>query len=433
MHLQTKALIGLVAGLCGMGAGLAVAPCYQWEDIGAPVPIGGVPRADATFDTFNNNAVMVRMASSGPVQFFTLRPTGWTALGQNNAPLSAASFKPALDYDRDRQTLVFAYGDSIFELDSSGTWSNALAPLPSLMSSVEGVYDQARRQMVYFGGRVSSGPTDRTMTWDGVSLTELTPATTPPPTAGHGMAYDAVRQRVVVFGGEVQGGVTDAVWEWDGAEWEQIIPIGAAPAARDRCSLQYDSVRQVVVLVGGRIPGTAQSYDDCWEWDGVEWRERQFAAPVASSDEASTFEENRGTLVIAGTAASHFVTVRLDAPGAPWVTGHPQSRTVEVGETASFTVDASDAPYTFQWRKNGVDMPGKTTPNLVLTNVQESDAAVYDCVVAWAAFAQPCSVTIAGPAALTVNLGCDADVTGDGSVNFSDLNEVLSRYNQACD
>lgn len=432
MHLQTKASLGLVAGFCGMATGLAVEPCYQWEDIGATVPIGGVLQADATFDTFNNNAVMVRMASSGPVQVFALRPTGWTAFG-GNGPFSATSLKPAFDYDRERKVFVLAYAGVIHELGSAGTWSGVLATLPQFMSSVEGVYDQARGEMVYFGGRVPTGPTNATMRWDGAALTVESPLTSPPPTAGHGMAYDAVRERVVVFGGEVQGGVTNAVWEWDGADWEQIIPLGAAPAARDRCSLQYDSVRQVVVLMGGRIPGSAQSYDDCWEWDGTEWRERQFGAPVPSSDDASTFEENRGTLLIAGPAANHFVTVRLDAPGAPWVTGHRQSRTVEVGETATFAVQASDAPYTFQWRKNGVDMPGKTTANLVLTNVQDSDAAVYDCVVAWADFAQPCSVTIAGPAALTVNLGCDADVTGDGSVNFSDLNEVLSRYNQACD
>lgn len=433
MHLQAKALIGMVAGCWGMAAGLAVAPCYQWEDVGATVPIGGVPRADATFDTFNNSAVMIRMAASGPVQVHSLRPVGWTAFGQSDGPLSAASFKPAFDYDRERRVFVLAYANAIHELDHTGTWSGVLATLPQIMSSVEGVYDQARREMVYFGGRVAAGPTSLTMTWDGSSLTVKSPMTTPPATAGHGMAYDAVRARVVVFGGEVQGGVTNALWEWDGANWQQIIPVGPSPAARERGSLQYDSVRQVVVLVGGRIPNSAQSFDDCWEWDGSQWRERLCADPVPTGDDAVTFEENRGTLMVAGPAGNNYVTVRLDAPGAPWVIQNPQSQTVESGGTASFAVQASDAPYTYQWRKNGVAMPGKTTANLVLTNVSANDAAVYDCVVAWAAFAQPCSVTIAGPAALTVNIGCDADVDGNGTVNFADLNRVLSQYNQACE
>ena len=49
---------------------------------------------------------------------------------------------------------------------------------------------------------------------------------------------------------------------------------------------------------------------------------------------------------------------------------------------ATFTVLASSpTPLTYQWRFNGTDLPGRTTPTLTITNVQIAHAGAYDVAV----------------------------------------------------
>ena len=66
-------------------------------------------------------------------------------------------------------------------------------------------------------------------------------------------------------------------------------------------------------------------------------------------------------------------------PGfAPVVLVQPQDQSVALGQTATFSVVASGSePLHFQWRLNGVDLPGATSSNLVITGVQPADAGTY--------------------------------------------------------
>jgi hypothetical protein len=90
-----------------------------------------------------------------------------------------------------------------------------------------------------------------------------------------------------------------------------------------------------------------------------------------------------------GTGDGNFVcpvifsgeTVNYGEP--PQIIQHPSSLTVYVGQTASFSVIAlSNTPVTYQWKKNGTNLPGKTDASLVITNAQSSDAGSYSVVVA---------------------------------------------------
>ena len=66
---------------------------------------------------------------------------------------------------------------------------------------------------------------------------------------------------------------------------------------------------------------------------------------------------------------------------APVITTEPADRTVSVGDTATFTAVVSGNPApTYQWRLNTVDLPGKTSASLVLSNVQASQAGGYSVV-----------------------------------------------------
>jgi alpha-tubulin suppressor-like RCC1 family protein len=70
------------------------------------------------------------------------------------------------------------------------------------------------------------------------------------------------------------------------------------------------------------------------------------------------------------------------APTAPAITTQPTGLVVIPGTTATFAVAATGTgPLSFQWRRNGTDLPGATTPVLTLANVSGADAGNYSVVV----------------------------------------------------
>lgn len=59
----------------------------------------------------------------------------------------------------------------------------------------------------------------------------------------------------------------------------------------------------------------------------------------------------------------------------------PGDRTDCAGETVQFTVATFETFSTFQWFKDGTEMPGETANVLELVNIDQTDAADYDCLV----------------------------------------------------
>lgn len=70
----------------------------------------------------------------------------------------------------------------------------------------------------------------------------------------------------------------------------------------------------------------------------------------------------------------------FDIP-APVITTEPMSVIVCPGGNATFTVVASGSELSYQWKKNGIDIPGATGSSYTVTNVQPADAAAYSVVV----------------------------------------------------
>lgn len=65
----------------------------------------------------------------------------------------------------------------------------------------------------------------------------------------------------------------------------------------------------------------------------------------------------------------------------PAITGQPSSQTVAVGQSATFTVNASGAGLSYQWQRNTADIPGATGASYTLTNAQPSDSGALFRVV----------------------------------------------------
>ena len=106
----------------------------------------------------------------------------------------------------------------------------------------------------------------------------------------------------------------------------------------------------------------------------------------------------------AGTADSNaaMLNVHRSTPAdvAPTIVTQPAAVTVNAGNTATFAVGVDGSgPFTFQWRKDGVAIPGSTSAVLTLDGVTTSSAGSYSVVVSNAAS----SGVTSSAAVLTVN------------------------------
>ena len=70
-------------------------------------------------------------------------------------------------------------------------------------------------------------------------------------------------------------------------------------------------------------------------------------------------------------------------PQGPTITAQPADQTVAEGQTATFTVEATGLePLSYQWRTDGVDIPGATSSSYTTPAVGPTDhGARFDCVV----------------------------------------------------
>ncbi|MDX2285886.1 MAG: PQQ-dependent sugar dehydrogenase [Bacteroidia bacterium] len=75
--------------------------------------------------------------------------------------------------------------------------------------------------------------------------------------------------------------------------------------------------------------------------------------------------------------------VRYAGVGAPVIGRQPQSVLIPAGETARFFLSsAGTPPLSYQWQRDGADLPGAASPELLLPNAALSDSgALFRCIV----------------------------------------------------
>jgi hypothetical protein len=67
---------------------------------------------------------------------------------------------------------------------------------------------------------------------------------------------------------------------------------------------------------------------------------------------------------------------------APYISLGPQNKSVHLGDTATFVVyQAGTNQMAFQWRLNGVPIPGATSSSLVISDAEEGDEGFYTAVL----------------------------------------------------
>ena len=103
------------------------------------------------------------------------------------------------------------------------------------------------------------------------------------------------------------------------------------------------------------------------------------STPVGAKDCSVSFSTPNGTITYTKTGG-FTVTAAPNTP--PSITQNPQSRTVSVGDSVSFTVTASGSPTLgYQWQKNTANINGATSASYTIPSVSTGDAGGYRCVV----------------------------------------------------
>ena len=158
----------------------------------------------------------------------------------------------------------------------------------------------------------------------------------------------------------------------------QPATIIAHPVSR---ALQAGTRVEFSVEVCGTGP---MSY--LWEWDGGALQNASGPSYVINSATAA----NAGMYRVLVSSAfgpsvySDWAMLRIQSP--PVITQHPQPILTSSDTNVSFTVAASGTgPFTYQWRKNGIALSGKTNATLDLFNVQIADSGDYSALVGNAA------------------------------------------------
>ena len=100
----------------------------------------------------------------------------------------------------------------------------------------------------------------------------------------------------------------------------------------------------------------------------------RYEAPIASDDVGGVHGFNR--------QESDILISIEPAVELPSIETHPISQTVTLGETASFEVSVKGRPpFSYQWRKDGIDIDGATLPTYAINDVQPLDEGSYDVLV----------------------------------------------------
>jgi len=372
------------------------------------------------------------------------------------------------------------------EAQCDGVWvqRNPPEPSPTPRSHHAMAFDAARGVVVLFGGTGPKGFLDDTWEWDGSVWTEVTPPagpdSSPTPRFGHAMVYDPIRHRIVLFGG-IDGPYRADTWEWDGAQWIPVAttsaserayhgmaydivgartilldgfhnqsgaiddmwewdeamavwnPIGGLrPGVRANFGMTHCSATGTVFAVGGSAPG-GQARNDVWEWNGVAWNNIE-PQPPGVAPEARLMHvlvdspPCQGVLLFGGTSQSASrhgdlwlwngtAWSQLD-PGSPSPVARNRSaaafdsargRVVLFGGSADEMGVDVDLGDTWEW----ISPPPTPCPDLSGDGTV-GFADVLEVLAQW------------GPA----NEGGDAD--GDGDSDFNDILLILATWGQVC-
>jgi uncharacterized repeat protein (TIGR01451 family) len=119
-----------------------------------------------------------------------------------------------------------------------------------------------------------------------------------------------------------------------------------------------------------------------------QWRRNGVAIPGATASTyviaATTAADDGATISVVvtnGGGSIESAPARLTVRFAPRITSQPTGVAVATGAQATFTVAATGNPLpSFQWQRNGVDLPGGTEPSVTIAATSAADGGTFTVV-----------------------------------------------------
>ena len=114
---------------------------------------------------------------------------------------------------------------------------------------------------------------------------------------------------------------------------------------------------------------------------------------------------------------------------APAITKQPLSRTLTVGQSATFSVEASGTPtLTYQWRKSGTVVSGATSASYTRAATASDNGAQFTVVVSndrGTVTSSPASLTVSPAGLLLLNASASSLNFGSVTVSSSNVQKVV--------
>ena len=237
----------------------------------------------------------------------------WTQRQPRQSPSPRSN--AAIAYDAEHHVVVLfggsgtAYGTALRDtwIWNGQNWLKEYpAVSPPARTDASMAYDAATRQIILFGGYAPSlgypGTLNDTWAWNGTTWTLLRPSSSPPARSGASLAYDEARGQLVMFGGSPSpANFLGDTWTWDGTNWTQQTT--SAPNAKSGAAMAYNADTKTVILVGGNgcTMGCVGMDHEMWSWDGATWIQLAPASPAPAGFNAGmVFDVVRHELVLFG-------------------------------------------------------------------------------------------------------------------------------------
>jgi len=417
---QTACLGGSATfSVTATGAGLS----YQWRK-------GGVNIAGATASSFTIPSVAAGDAASydvvvtgscgavtssaatltiNPSTTITAQPVNQTACAGGSATFTvAASGSGALSYQW-RKGGVNIPGATAANLTINPVAAGDAGSYDVVVSNSCGtVTSSAATLTVNPATAITSQPANQT-------VCAGSPATFSVTATGTGLSYQWRKGGVVISGATSSSFSIPSAAAGDAGNYDVVVTGSCGTVISNTASLTVNAGATITsqptnqtVCAGSpasfsvTATGTGLSYQ--WRKGGVAISgatASSFTIPSAAAGDAGSYD-----VVITsscGSITSNAATLTVNPATA--ITTQPANQSASAGQSVTFSVTASGASLTYQWRKNGSAISGATGSSYTIASVAAADAGNYDVVVAGA-----CGAVTSNAATLTINSGCATPV-----------------------
>jgi hypothetical protein len=208
--------------------------------------------------------------------------------------------------------------------------------------------------------------------------------------------------------GPTGGSISQSIPTASGAQYNLSFDMGA------HSTLNSNEQRMRVLVQGtGQSTLLDQTFSVFAAANGTHYVSQAVTFVADGPATTLTFIDVSATTLDIDLVLDH-VIVTQPGGGLPVITSQPQSQTVPVGNSVSFSVAATGvAPLTYQWRFNGAPISNAIGSTYAIATAQPSQAGSYDVIVS-----NPNGPTTSAAATLTVTGGAPPFTNGSFEADF---------------